>query len=475
MNPLEPCYEIASRIYRMAVTVLNASCCVFWVKPAMAGRKKLWRIGAAYVTVILILAWVPCYIPSILVYGLGVLAAFLVMCLLDRKDFGQKVFLAVTFFCMRWQAGNIVGSTTGWLYRGWVDWLISLKGQKSWTLLYKMAMESYEFWFAIYVADCIFGFLLTALLLYGAIRLMRWAYGGGQGHLNRKELLLLLMPSVLGVFAYGVDEFYRGVYEAEAAKSVFDLKGRPLLINLYCLACYFTILAMVYVFRKWKQEQRADGERRVFLAQMKDVQRHMEEVERLYSDLRGLRHDMGNHLMTLEELYARGAYEAAGRYAEDMRAKLQAISADIRSGHPVTDALLSVRRREMEEKGISFDCDFHYPQKGELNAFDLSIILNNALANAVEASEGEPRREITLTSRLVKSMYIIEVANAFSGSLHIDVPDGLPLTTKTEEGHGFGLSGIRHVARSYYGEAEIGVEQYRGIRCCVLRVMLQIG
>ena len=129
----------------------------------------------------------------------------------------------------------------------------------------------------------------------------------------------------------------------------------------------------------------------------------------------------------------------------------------------------------MEEKGISFDCDFHYPQKGELNAFDLSIILNNALANAVEASEGEPRREIMLTSRLVKNMYIIEVANAFSGSLHIDVPDGLPLTTKTEEGHGFGLPGIRHVARNYYGEAEIGVEQYRGIRCCVLRVMLQIG
>ena len=43
-------------------------------------------------------------------------------------------------------------------------------------------------------------------------------------------------------------------------------------------------------------------------------------------------------------------------------------------------------------------------------------------------------------------MYIIEAANVFTGSLHVDAQSGLPLTTKTEEGHGFGLSGIRHVA-----------------------------
>ena len=157
-----------------------------------------------------------------------------------------------------------------------------------------------------------------------------------------------------------------------------------------------------------------------------------------------------------------------------MREKMQEISPDIRSGNPVTDAVLSVRKREMEEQGISFVCDFHYPQKGELNAFDLSIILNNALANAVEASAGEQRREIVLTSRRVKNMYIIETANVFSGSLRVEEPNGLPLTTKTEEGHGYGLSAIRHVAKTYYGDVEIGVEEYRGARCCVLRVMLQI-
>ena len=128
----------------------------------------------------------------------------------------------------------------------------------------------------------------------------------------------------------------------------------------------------------------------------------------------------------------------------------------------------------MEEWGISFACDFHYPRKGGLNAFDLSIILNNALSNAVEASRQEARREITLRSCLVKNMFIVETANVFSGRLHVDRLSGLPLTTKTEEGHGYGLSSIRHVAKNYYGDAEIGVEERQGVRHCVLRVMLQM-
>ena len=117
MDPLEPYYVIVSHSYRMALTMFDAYCYVLWVKPAMTVQKRLWWIGAVYVTVMSILGWMPWYIPNILAYGLGALAAFFVMCLLDTTDFGQKVFLAVTFFCMRWQMGNIVGDALSWFLR----------------------------------------------------------------------------------------------------------------------------------------------------------------------------------------------------------------------------------------------------------------------------------------------------------------------------------------------------------------------
>lgn len=490
MDPLESYYEVVSQMYRMARTVFDAYCYVLWVKPSLTARKKLWRIGAVYVAVIMILGWMPYYINKALAYGLGTLAAFLVMCLLDREDYGQKVFLAITFFCMRWQTGIMIGDFSNSSHRLHVALLLKLKGHEFLSFFYQLAIESYEYWFYNFVFGSVIEFVLGATLMYGAVWLMRRAYGSGRSRLQGKELLFLCTPSVAGIFAYGIAEFYRNAYEAGTTKSVYDLKGQSLLVVLYSLACYFTILVMVYVFQRWKEEQEADEKRRIFTAQMKDMQAHIEEVERLYSDMRRLRHDMGNHLMTLEELYARGEYEAAGRYAESMKTQMQEVSTDMQSGHPVTDAILSVRKGEMEEKGIAFSCDFHYPQSGDLNVFDLSIILNNALANAIEASVREPYREIRLTSRLVKNMYIIEVVNVFTGELRVDAVSGLPLTTKTEEGHGFGLSGIRHVAQKYYGDVEIGVEEcgrntgacaaddtghkYDGIRYCMLRVMLQI-
>ncbi|MDE7197456.1 MAG: GHKL domain-containing protein, partial [Lachnospiraceae bacterium] len=70
--------------------------------------------------------------------------------------------------------------------------------------------------------------------------------------------------------------------------------------------------------------------------------------------------------------------------------------------------------------------------------------------------------------------YIIVIANTFSKTLKTNPTSGLPSTTKSEEGHGFGLAGIRHVARKYLGDIEIRKEIFEGEEQCVLRVMLQI-
>lgn len=473
MNPLEPYYQIVSEIYGIIVTLFDAFCYILWIRPFVRGRRAVWA-GIAYAAMMLFLRWIPYYLPAVFVYGLSDFAAFLVMCLTDRHSPGQKVFLSVTFFCMRWQAWEVWMETTTWLYQKWVSFLLSTEGHESLSYLYVLATESYEFWFYVYLVECVVDVILAAALIYGAVRIMLHAYSGMKAELKGKEVLLLITPSVSGVIAYGVLQLYRTAYEKETTKSVFDLPGHSLLMTLYALICYVTILVMVYVFRKWKQEQEEDGQRRVFTAQMKEMQSHIAEVERLYTDMRRLRHDMGSHLMTLEQLYRREEYEEAGRYAGTLKTEMENASSDIKSGNPVTDAILSGRKKEMEAQGISFTCDFHYPQKAKFNAFDLSIILHNALNNAIEAVGREQLQEIVLTSSRVKNMYMIEVVNPFTGELETDEKSGLPSTTKTEEGHGFGLAGIRHAARKYYGDVEISVEERAGVRCCVLRVMLQM-
>lgn len=301
--------------------------------------------------------------------------------------------------------------------------------------------------------------------------------------MDSREFLLLSIPSLLGAVSYGVIRYYDYIYGRDAGKSIYNLYGsHDLIMSLFTLLSFAVILVTTYVFRQWKTKQEEDRQREIFSAQITDLQNHIREMEQLYRDMRGLRHDMGNHLMTLRQLYDQGEYDAAQQYTNKLNDEMAKTSFDVNSGNPVMDVILSARKKEMKERGIAFICDFHYPMTETVDSFDISIILNNALSNAIEAIERERRnaenpREssyISLSSEHRKNMYLIEIANNCEENLEIDKTSGLPRTSKDGEGHGFGLTAIRHAARKYLGDMEITSELREGEKCCVLRVMLQL-
>ncbi len=466
MDPLY--YDILTKIDNITSTLITSYCCVVWTRPFLDHGKKAWMAGGAYAVTMLFLYFMPWYINPMLAYIIGALSVFLVMSLTDRKYLTQKLFVAITFFCLRWQAPRAVvylnNEIDGLLYRfitpadHAVPWFL-------WTVF--ITFVGYD--------------LLIFLLLYNAVKCILWSYGRGREPMDGREFILLSMPSLLGVVSYGVIRYYSYIYERDVGKSVYDLYGsHDVIMTLFTLLSFAVILVTTYVFRQWKTKQEEDRQQEIFSAQMADLQNHISETEQLYRDMRSLRHDMGNHLMTLKQLYDKNEYDAAQQYANRLHAEITGTSPDISSGNPVTDVILSGRKKEMEEKGISFSCDFQYPLTQAVDSFDISIILNNALSNAIEAIEREEdgSREtalVFLSSSRRKNMYLIEVANSYGGDLENDPASGLPRTTKDSEGHGFGLPAIRHVARKYLGDIDIGKEDRGGKPYCVLRVMLQLS
>ena len=461
MSEMERYYEIVQIIYIIGRTMIPAYFLVCWVSPFLAEKTKTWRVGVAYAGVGFFLELIPIPVNMMFFYSSLVSVAFLVMIQIDREYIAQKVFLVITFFCMRWQMWRMIACVSNEIF---------------WFLAETFPNENEMFWFVEYAIQTGVEDVLGCLLMYGAVKCMLWAYGRRREHMNVGEFLLLAIPSIFGVVAYGMLRFYNDIYQRDTGQSPWNLYGSyDWIMMLYSVLCFVTLLATVYVFRQWKNEQEADKKREVFSRQIQDLESHITEVERLYRDMRKLRHDMGNHLMTLERLYDRGAYEEAEKYAGELRKEVQDIPLYTASGNPVTDVILSGKKRQMEEKGIAFDCDFHYPQNEKVNAFDISIILQNALSNAIEAVEKENTAHISVTSYFVKNMYMIEVANTYTGELVHDEQSGLPMTSKNGDGHGFGLKNIRQAAHKYFGDMEIGKEMYAGEECCVLRVMLQIA
>jgi sensor histidine kinase YesM len=180
---------------------------------------------------------------------------------------------------------------------------------------------------------------------------------------------------------------------------------------------------------------------------------------------------MGNHISVLENLIMKNETEEVEKYLSELKASWNENGTEIKTGNPVTDVVLTQKQREAEGKGIGFECEFIYPTNTNINAFDVSVILCNALENAFEGATGCENPYVLIKAYRKKNAYMLEVKNSILKSVEMDGETGLPETTKEDKtSHGFGLANIRKVAQKYYGDIDIHQDE----NSFALTVMLMV-
>ena len=180
------------------------------------------------------------------------------------------------------------------------------------------------------------------------------------------------------------------------------------------------------------------------------------ELEVLYSDIRGIRHDINNHIMVLGNLIDKGETEEAAKYLNDWQNGFPMPEINAKTGNPVTDIVISEKMREAEDAGISFTQNFHYPSSGKVESIDIGVILNNALSNAIRAASGSKDSHVEVKAWKNNNAYLIQVKNSFAGKLMLDPQTELPETSKDDkESHGYGLMNMKRITEKYYGTIQL--------------------
>lgn len=450
------CYEAVTQIYFIALEAVTAYCLYYLIKEFMKERKHAGLAGLAYFVVMRLMYRIPYEISNLAVYGLAVFAAFAVMWLSERERWVQKLFLALTFFSLRWMSlamRNCISPA--------IDW-----GLGQFPELYTDAWRI--FW--LYVGETFFGLLLNFFCLFMAAWIVRKFYVYKYAEMTKKELLMLSAPSLSGMAGYHMLKLYQIIYTKDTGKSLYQIYGVYHWWSfLYYAVSFASVLVMIVLFQNIRKGQEEEHQRKILAGEMENMKRYISETERRYHDIRSMKHDMGNHVMTLENLYARQEYREAKEYTKQLMEELHGTEAEIKSGNPVTDVILMEKREEAEKQGIDFDCSFRYPEAADINVFDISVILNNAVTNALEHAGGCKNPYIRISSYRRGNICMMEFENSFSGKLVWDKGSGLPRTTKSDrQGHGFGLANIRRVAQKYRGEIEIETNG----ECLKLSVML---
>ncbi len=443
----------ASVIYAIAAMSGTGYILYYFAKPFMENRKKAFSIGIAYFVAMLILYFVPVEINTFAAYSIGVLSAFTVMCRIDRRNYKQKVFIAVTFFSLRWLSGYITRIVTNAIYqiKPVSDAFYVTEGESGVNVLIFVGVE---------LLDTVISFAVLGISVGYIIK----AYVYKREDMSMKELFMLTVPSVTGMTGYGIMIQYQTSSGMNWMTPISGLYNG--LAFLHFGISIITIVVVTVLFQNIKARQEEKLQNELLAIQVDSMEKHIRQVESLYQNIRSIRHDMTNHILTLERLYAGRNVEEAMDYGRELKSAFSQMAGEIKSGNPVTDVILQELKNEAEKKKIQFMSEFYYPTGTSINAFDVSVILNNALQNAMEnithfPLENEGKSEtpyISVLSYHRNNAYMIEIANSFTGNLQWDEERGLPVTSKEKaDGHGYGLSNIRMVARKYSGDLAISL------------------
>ena len=455
MSLVEKCWMVTSKISVIALLMITGIYFGKFVCPYIKKKKGAVAVSIVYITIMLVLYMIPPQIDNFSAYLIGVIAAFLAMYVEDRRNIYQKIFLAITFFSIRWLTVAMAGR---------LDDLVTK------ALVFRnMSAEKVWLQYGLYVGTRVLDIVLCIAFIAVAIGLINKAYIYKKDEMSVKEMVMLIIPSLVGVTGYGILQYYLMIYERDTGKNLIDTYGfYGALSFLHYLISIVAILVVIVMFQNWKEMQEEQRGQELVLNRISDMKKHIGEVEKLYRDIRSMRHDMGNHIQTLEHLVAHNNMDDATEYLEHLKNEWDEVSPEIKTGSPVIDVILMEKLREAKERQIRFLSDFHYPHNTKLNAFDLSVIMNNALNNCMENVSGDDPY-ISISSFRKNSIFMITIKNSFGGQLNFGDSD-LPETTKSGRKHGMGLNNIRRVARMYMGD--ISLEQ--GNEEVILSIMMQV-
>ena len=166
---------------------------------------------------------------------------------------------------------------------------------------------------------------------------------------------------------------------------------------------------------------------------------HYQEVENMYRQMRGWRHDYRNHIQTMKAYAPQGDLEAIRSSLDLLDTDLNTVDTVVKTGNAMADAILNSKISLAKARDIPVHVDAHIPVKLTMSELDLCVILGNLFDNAMEASLALPPQE-----RLIRvymdmkgtQLYISFTNFTATGKLR---KVGKGFRTTKGEGHGFGL------------------------------------
>ena len=310
--------------------------------------------------------------------------------------------------------------------------------------------------------------LFIVFLLYFSIKKIVQNFHEKNYGINKTELLFILTPSAVGMMICMLLRIIMITVEDGIPTMLYE--RYPILVVVIPAILLLSLLSILYgvkLFQDMICWNREKSGRIVLENQISSLQEHMEEMERIYSGIRGMKHDMKNTLAVIQRLSAGDGSGALQEYLSELNKGLERLEVRFRTGNTVVDTLLNMKYheavRDVPDLKMNVD-NLLFPQGIEIHSYDIGVILGNAVDNAIEACRKLKAKEptadafIRISSLQKGNLIILKVENSFDGRVVRKPQSEFPVTDKSDrKSHGIGLANIKSTAEKYQGAVDFKV------------------
>ncbi|MEE0451263.1 sensor histidine kinase [Peptacetobacter sp.] len=201
------------------------------------------------------------------------------------------------------------------------------------------------------------------------------------------------------------------------------------------------------------KNNKLDYENKLIKEKLNMQYQYYNSMQKNYSKVREIYHDMNNHIMCIEKLNSMDRK----KYINEIKEKLEDVKNNFHTNNLILDIILMEKEEICKEYNINLYVDLNLKKCDFIEMTDICTIFSNLLDNAIEASkniEDEENKKIFIKDTIVNKFYLIKIENN-KKNIIIKKENRIITSKKDDFLHGLGLQSVRNAVEKYNGNMDI--------------------
>ena len=192
------------------------------------------------------------------------------------------------------------------------------------------------------------------------------------------------------------------------------------------------------------------------------LEQSLRDTEEVYGFWRKAVHDYKHKMLVINEYVEENRIDELRKFLSEEQKYINREMFYQKTGNPVVDTVLNVKKQQAVEAGITFTFSAYLPEKMSIKDIHLASLLGNVVDNAIQAKSNIENPWVEVKMKVKNNVLLIKVDNGYVGE-----PINFEKTRKEElYVHGIGLQSVQDILREYDGNFQINQLEDK-VRCVI--------